>query len=197
MKKNNMLQRFFRKQLIREHQAARRIKRRFRDNSIAGVAAVEFAIILPLMLSMYLGSVEIGTALSAQRRVYHLASAVGDLVGREQTVNRAGLDRVFNLSASLMQPFSSAETTLTIASFVVDGNGRVRRDWIHSRNGTLRIDTDNVPAFLLQPNSSFIASGTRYIFRPSLAETIFPEYRIERFFFSRPRTENPVTCSNC
>lgn len=191
------IQNFFKRQLTREKQAVRRIKNRFRNQAIAGVAAVEFALILPLMLLIYSGSAEITTAISAQRRVFHLASSVGDLIGREKEVTRAGLDNVLNLSTSLMAPFSPSETTMTVASFTVDAAGNLTREWTHSRNGTLSVDTASVPAFLRQPNTSFIASGARYIYRPSLGQTIFPSYTFERFFYSRPRSPDPVLCTNC
>ena len=44
-----------------------------------GISAVEFALILPIMISMYLGAVEFGHALTIDRRVTSVASSAADL----------------------------------------------------------------------------------------------------------------------
>ena len=45
-----------------------------------GAAAVEFALILPVMLVVYLGTLEASTLITMDRKVQSVAGAVGDLV---------------------------------------------------------------------------------------------------------------------
>ena len=51
-----------------------------------GIAAVEFALILPIMLVLWLGGVEVTGALSVDRRLNNLASSIGDLVARDKEI---------------------------------------------------------------------------------------------------------------
>ena len=44
-----------------------------------GIAAIEFAVLLPLMLVMYFGSIQITDAISADRQVTLVASTVAEL----------------------------------------------------------------------------------------------------------------------
>ena len=53
-----------------------------------GVSAVEFAILLPLMLTLYLGGVEISQAVSADRKTTLVAHTVGDLTAQAANVQR-------------------------------------------------------------------------------------------------------------
>ncbi len=50
-----------------------------------GVAAVEFALILPLLLLLYIGSVEATLLYTTDRGVATIASTVADLVARSKT----------------------------------------------------------------------------------------------------------------
>ncbi len=60
--------------------AARRFGRK-----IDGIAAVEFALIVPIMLCMFIGTVELSQAITVDRRVTQVASTTADLVARQKT----------------------------------------------------------------------------------------------------------------
>ena len=50
---------------------------RFKSDENA-VAAVEFALILPLLIVLYIGTAELTQAISVNRKVTHLASSLAD-----------------------------------------------------------------------------------------------------------------------
>ena len=58
----------------------------------SGLAAVEFALILPILVVLWFGGVELTQALSVDRRLNNLASAIGDLVARSKIVTYADID---------------------------------------------------------------------------------------------------------
>src|SRR5262245_44457481 len=68
-------------------QLRRRLQRLAHDQR--GVSAVEFAMLLPLMLTLYLGAVEISQAVAVDRKVTLAARSVADLVAQVTTVNNA------------------------------------------------------------------------------------------------------------
>ena len=53
--------------------------RRFASDE-QGVAAVEFALIMPFLLTLYLGSIEAAALFTADKRVNSISATVGDLV---------------------------------------------------------------------------------------------------------------------
>ena len=49
-----------------------------------GVAAIEFAMIVPIMSAMFIGAVEVSQAITVDRRVTQVASSTADLVARAE-----------------------------------------------------------------------------------------------------------------
>lgn len=95
-----------------------------------GVAAVEFALILPIMLLVYVGSVEASALISMDRRVQSVAGAVGDLVARSDgSISAASLTDYFRAAGAIMTPYPSAGLQQMVASIEVRANGTTRVAW--------------------------------------------------------------------
>lgn len=91
-----------------------------------GVAAVEFALIVPLMLSVYLGCTEAAALLTADRKVQSVAGAVGDLVARSnKTIAASQLRDYFLASTSMMAPYDASDLVQTVTAVSVDDDGIV------------------------------------------------------------------------
>lgn len=72
----------------------------------SAVAVVEFALIVPLMLMLYLGTNEAGDLISVDRRVQTVAGTVGDLVAREDpAIYAATLKDYFQAAENIMAPY--------------------------------------------------------------------------------------------
>src|SRR2546429_5001265 len=61
----------------------------------SGVSAVEFALLLPLMLPLYVGGLEISNYVSAGRKVTITARSTADLVARVSSVASKAMTDVF------------------------------------------------------------------------------------------------------
>src|SRR6187402_2666406 len=56
---------------------------------VRGVAATEFAVIVPFMLVLYVGGVELGNGLAMNVKVSSTAHAVGDMVSQNTAISTA------------------------------------------------------------------------------------------------------------
>lgn len=81
-----------------------------------GIAALEFGYVVPIMLMMFLGTVELSQSITVDRRVSQVASATADLVARQTSVNEATLDDYMLIIEQLMQPYAADLLHLTIVS---------------------------------------------------------------------------------
>lgn len=81
-----------------------------------GVAAVEFAMIVPIMFALFIGSVEFSQAITVDRRVTQIASSTADLVAREKSVTTAQLDQIMSIATILMQPYDASKLKITLVS---------------------------------------------------------------------------------
>ncbi len=102
--------------------------KRFRHDR-RGVAAVEFAILAPVLLTTYFGIAELTQALMADRRVSTVASSIGDLTAQASTVTPAQLTDIFNIGVTLMQPYSTAGQTLNMRLTSVSTGARASATW--------------------------------------------------------------------
>ncbi len=90
-----------------------------------GVAAVEFALILPIMLLVYLGGMEGSALITMDRRVQTISNSVGDLVARgKDKVSTAEIDDYFAASKIILAPYSTSGLVQRVVSVQVDKNGK-------------------------------------------------------------------------
>ncbi|WMT92638.1 TadE/TadG family type IV pilus assembly protein [Pelagibacterium sp. H642] len=99
------------------------------STSTDGVAAVEFALILPFLLLLYLGTVDLTLALSIDRKLNNLTASLSDLVARksvDETTRREIID-FFSISNAVMRPHEVERTgmRITIAMPTSESEGEV------------------------------------------------------------------------
>jgi Flp pilus assembly protein TadG len=109
------------------------------------VAAVEFALILPLMLVLYLGGVEGAQLYSVDRKVATIAGTVADLVARTKGVlPTASLDDYFEAATNILQPgqIANLAQVVTLISIDDDGNATVVWSEAHGAGVAYQVDAD-------------------------------------------------------
>lgn len=154
-----------------------------------GVSALEFALVLPVMITMYIGAVEISHALTVDRRVTSVASAAADLVAQSEDVSDADLTDIFEASTSIMLPYSSGPISIVLSSVVADENNDTTVAWSSAHNGAPRAvgSSYTVPAGLTQPFSSVIVAEVSYAYTPPIGKIIIGGFNMEDTFYLRPR----------
>ena len=86
-----------------------------------GLAAVEFAFVLPVMLTFFLGLIEAGQALGCRADVTNMASIGADLIAQESQVNNADMSNVFSALNEMLYPYDTSKATITVYSIVDNG----------------------------------------------------------------------------
>lgn len=119
---------------------SKRLIRRFLRAS-EGIAAVEFALILPLLLLLYLGTVEGSRAISVDRRLTSIASAMGDLVAQTSGgLTLTELNDYFEIAGIIIAPYPTNNLKQVITSVYVDADGAATVDWSYPYNsGTAHV----------------------------------------------------------
>lgn len=177
--------------------------RRFAGDD-SGVSAVEFALILPLMLTLYLGGVEVTQAVSIDRKVTLVARTVADLTAQASTVRDEDLDNYLGASKAVIVPYTSTPLKVTVSSIVVDKNLRATVDW--SRNlagGTPYAKgadmTSRIPVALREPCATAASACTliwgeaTYEYQPTIGYVITGKLTLSDVIFMKPRLTNQIT----
>ncbi len=175
---------------------------RLRSNS-DGVAALEFAMVVPIMVVLFLGAVEFSEALSVDRRVTAIASATADLVAQNKEVTDSDLNDIVEIAVSLLGTVDSSPMMLTLASVSIDNNGNATVDWSYDKeNGApyaAGSGYDGLPSGFTQAgngDSSVIVSDVTYQFFPKIGHFIMGTLPLSEKFYLRPRQSLKVAKKN-
>lgn len=97
-----------------------------------GVAAVEFALVVPFILVMFLASVDAVFALTAKRKVAVATQSIADLSARAQNLADDELSAIADLGRLILTPFDASQSRILItgAEVLANGNQAVVR-WSH------------------------------------------------------------------
>ncbi len=175
----------------------RSIERRVRHlaGDERGVSAVEFAMLLPLMLTLYLGAVEVSQGVGADRKATLTARTICDLVSQVASISDADMTNALNAASSVMVPFPVANLKVTVTSVKIDASGNATVDWSSTLNGTARGkgSTVTLPAALAVPSTSLIWSEVQYTYKPVVGYVVTGTLTLKDQIYMRPRLSDSVT----
>lgn len=84
----------------------------------SGVAAVEFALLAPLMLTLMLGALEITQSIWADGKVEQATSTIGDLVSRTPEMSDAEFTQLGAAGPLIMRPNPQNDLNFTVTSII-------------------------------------------------------------------------------
>jgi Flp pilus assembly protein TadG len=175
-----------------------RLMRRFVCET-GGVSAVEFALVLPLMLTLYLGSVEVSQAISASRKVTLVSRAVADLTSQASTnITSADMTNMLNASSAIVSPFAAANLKVTVSCIAIDTTGNATVKWSETLNGTKRTTNSQVSVndALKVPNSWLLWTEAQYDYTPAIGYVITGTMTLKDQMYMSPRSTTPASYNN-
>ena len=163
-----------------------------------GVAALEFALLAPILIAFYFGMTEFCQGYMAQKRMGHVSAMVADLVSQEDIVTTVNLGDIFEIGELIMKPFPTTTLKQRVSS-VTKTAGVAKVDWSQGDGMTPRVvaSTVTIPDDLIENGESIIISETTYDY-DSPVDYLMPGLtRFSHTYYLRPRTTNQTVCSNC
>jgi Flp pilus assembly protein TadG len=179
-----------------------RFRSLLRDRS--GIAAVEFALLAPVLMLMTFGTFEITRALIVHKRFQKATAMIGDLVAREQQLGANSTDAKNQLDAMMiaavqaMAPYSSSPLQMGIYQFRANSTDatKTRIEWAYAYNYMIiqpcsLTYTSNklVPANLISKGDAAIIVDAKYQFSP-LLKNLLPDV-IKNMTWSNTATFSP------
>jgi Flp pilus assembly protein TadG len=168
-----------------------------------GVAAVEFAMLLPLMLTLYIGAVEVAQMVAADRKVTLAARTVADLAAQATTINTTDMDNILKAASAVMYPFPDAKVKMVLSQVKIDAEGKATISWSRHYHSAARPVNQQVtiPAALAIPNTYLIWGEAEFEYLPIIGGA--PTDMFWKFtgtktltdnIFMRPRLSEQVAC---
>jgi len=160
-----------------------------------GMAAIEFALIAPVMITLYFGVTELSNAYDAHTKATAVASTAADLIAQEKVVCDAEMTDSFTALNAIMYPFPPNSMKIRISSLIDNGNGTVKVAWSDAQNIAPRVVNTGVtiPAGLVATGGSVIMAEVTYTYN-SPAPHFFPSpVPMNDRYYLHPRKTEQIT----
>ena len=165
----------------------------FRRNE-RGVSAVEFALLSPLMIGLYLGGVEISDGIGIDRKVTLTAGAIANLSAQASTISASDMTDILKASSTIMMPYSTSKLKITVSCINIDGNKAAKVKWSETQSGTKRgVGTSvTLPSALSIANTQLLFSEVSYDYKPIIGSVISGTLTLSDTMYMSPRISAPA-----
>jgi Flp pilus assembly protein TadG len=175
------------------------------------VAAIEFAMVLPFMLLLYVGGIELANGMAINVKVTAAAHSVADMISQNTQISTAQLQNILTASTAILAPYpttvnGNSLVTVTVSEVSTDSNGNATVQWSKSYNGASYGTGRTVGQRITLPSSltgtqnynvSFILGEASYGYTPNLGFTISGTLTLNDSYYLFPRcsTNSPANAN--
>jgi len=166
-----------------------------------GVAAIEFAIIAPIMIMMYYGMAEIAAAISVDRQISHSANVAGDLSTQSESISAAEMSQIMTATMMVMDIGEGVKVngvkkkesiTIEIASYARDIDGAIVERGVATLKGT---EGEDLPEFnaedlddrILSDSSGVVVARVNYKYETLNLRYLPTSISLSEVFMLKPR----------
>lgn len=180
-----------------------------------GAAAIEFAFVAPVLLVLYMMTMEIAQAIDTNKKVGRMASLTADLVTQEQDVAKSEIDAIMKIGDAVLKPYARSKPTIELDAIAIDSTKKATIAWSRKYvNGAASANTaagtviTDLPAKLLVADSFLVRARAKLSYAPMVAwfaynaadhlwTTSNTAINMGQEYYLRPRIASSVTCTDC
>jgi Flp pilus assembly protein TadG len=134
-----------------------------------GLGAVEFALIVPLMLAMIFGVIQISSGIAIDRKVSMVTQTTSDLVSRYKEVAEVDLDGIITIANAILTPYDSTPLKAKITQVYINpANGNACVQWSKATSNEVAYDKGKIltvpSALIVKNDDDQIVAGQYLIF---------------------------------
>ena len=112
-----------------------RLHRRFLA-STRGVAAIEFAILLPVLVTLCLAAVDAGRAIAIYTKVRSATYILDAIANQYSTIQSSDMSAILGATSVVLTPYSSSPVAVVISQIKVSSATKATVNWSATLNGT-------------------------------------------------------------
>ncbi|MBB2687153.1 pilus assembly protein [Rhizobium sophoriradicis] len=171
-----------------------------------GAGAIEFAILFPVLVMLYIGAFEITIGLSVSKRATRAAGSIADLVTQQQSVTKSTLAEMRSVATAIFVPYNSSSLSLKITGITVDASANATVLWSWAQDGSVpyakNAAVSDIPSDMKTANSFLVRSElsipyTMFLFAPNFMPDGVRTINISRSYFYRQRQGDSIPCGDC
>jgi Flp pilus assembly protein TadG len=162
-----------------------------------GVAAVEFALVVPVVIVVYLAGFEVMEAATVYRKVTDTTVQIANVTAQYTTMGASDVANVLNASSQIMTPYPTSNLTTVLSEVTTDNSGAGQLTWTCSLTaGTVACNTTpgsvTMPSGFQTPNTSYILAKTTYSYQPVIGGAFIKPISMTNQIFMLPRSSASI-----
>lgn len=166
-----------------------------------GVAAVEFALLAPVLLLVYFGSVDLSQGIEADRKLAYVTHTLGDLAAQTTgDVSSAEIEGLMGIADTVLRPFDPSRVSLriTVADIASDGSYSLYEPVTRGEEASACSGVVTIPEAMrdLARGHSIIVTEGCYTYRPAVGHVLETDVPLYKRNFHLPRAENFAYAGN-
>lgn len=179
------------------------IARRWRTLSrdTRGLALIEFALVLPILLILYLGSVQLQDGIACNRKVTIATRATADLIAQNATGTTSAreVDNSLAAATQVMAPYPGSRAVIRLTQVTVNSRSQALVDWSRARGGQAdpKGTAIAIPAQMRVPGISFLFARVNYGYRPPTNFGFIGPINLGDTLIMLPRNSSTIICADC
>lgn len=161
-----------------------------------GLAALEFALIAPMMIVVLFGAVELTELLATNRRAENTTASIADVVSRDTTVSNDEVSDLWKAAGALMYPNASGPLKMRVSSIQIETATSAKVLWSEGANGYSprgKGSAMTLPAGMMVPGTSVVIAESSYYYVPPIGVFLDIAINLDHIEYRRPRVADPVT----
>jgi len=154
----------------------------------SGNAAVEFAMVVPIMLTLFFGVVEFSSGIAVDRKVTLVARTLSDLTSQATSVTDTDLANFTTTGKAIMTPYASNLLNSTVTELYVDPNTLTAKvKWSKGSAPRGVGTTVSIPTALKIGGTYLIYAEADYTYTPTIGYVMKASVKLSDFTYTRPR----------
>jgi Flp pilus assembly protein TadG len=138
--------------------------------STRGVAAIEFAMILPVLAMIFLATFDGGRAIACYMKMRSATYTLAAVANQYSTIQSSDMTSIMGATAAVMAPYSTSSTNpaVTITQIAISSKGQATVSWSYSQGGTAPAQGSSVtlPTNLVVDSTYLIFAQVSYTYTP-------------------------------
>lgn len=183
-----------------------------------GVAAVEFAFIVPVLLCMYFMTMEASQGIEVNKKVSRMGSSVADLITQRSVMTKVEVAAIMKIGEAIIQPYNRTKPALEVTAIELntDPTPKATVAW------SMKLDKNGNPVQVAKkgdpvsdsqltkiraPGAFYIRVRAQLGYKPVIAWSddaellgllsVFNNISMGETFYLRPRISTRIPCADC
>ncbi len=159
-----------------------------------GVAAMEFAVIAPMLIAVFFGGFTTLDAAMVYRKVTDTSVELANITSQYTTMSQTDVNTVLGAASTIMAPYPTAAMSIVLSEVTTDSNGNATVTWSQAFQGTALAQGSSVtmPAGFDTPNTSYILVQSAYTYTPTVGSSFIGSIPITKETVMLPRASSSI-----